>query len=80
MLGRKAHGGRKEKRGMGEMIEEKENLLRELAAIESKIRVKEREHAWEMAKLRKKREEIQKMISEALTTGRDVENIHKDAT
>ena len=60
--------------------EEKENLLRELEAIESRIRVKEREHAWEMAKLRKKREEIQKMISEALTTGRDVANIHKDAT
>ena len=57
--------------------EEKENLLRELEAIESRIRVKEREHAWEMAKLRKKREEIQKMISEALTTGRDMVNIHK---
>lgn len=60
--------------------EEKENLLRELAAIETMIRVKEREHAWEMAKMRKKREEIQKMISEALTTGRDVVIIHKDAT
>lgn len=60
--------------------EEKENMLGELAAIESRIRVKEREHAWEMAKLRKKREEIQKMISEALTTGRDMVNIHKDAT
>ena len=60
--------------------EEKENLLRELAAIESLIRGREWVHAWEMAKLRKKREEIQKMISEALTTGRDVENIHKDAT
>ena len=60
--------------------EEKENLLRELAAIERRIRVREREHAWEMAKLRKKREEIQKMISEALTTGRDMVNIHKDGT
>lgn len=60
--------------------EEKENLLRELAAIESRIRVREREHAWEMTKLRKKREEIQKMISEALTTGRDMVIIHKDAT
>lgn len=55
-------------------------LLRELAAIESRIRVREREHAWEMGKLRKKREVIQKMISEALTTGRDVVIIHKDAT
>ena len=60
--------------------EEKENLLRELAAIERRIRVREREHAWEMAKLRKKREEIQKMISEALTTGRDMVNINKDGT
>lgn len=60
--------------------EEKENLLRELAAIETMIRVKEREYAWEMAKLRKKREEIQKMISEALTTGRDMVIIHKDGT
>lgn len=62
------------------MIEKKDNLLRELAAIESRIRVREREHAWEMAKLRKKREEIQKLISEALTTGRDVVIINKDAT
>lgn len=62
------------------MIEKKDKLLRELAALESLIRVREREHAWEMAKLRKKREEIQKMISEALTTGRDMVNIHKDAT
>lgn len=61
------------------MIEKKENMLRELAAIESRIRGREREHAWEMAKLRKKREEIQKMISEALTTGRDMAIIHKDA-
>lgn len=60
--------------------EEKENLLRELAAIERRIRVREREHAWEMAKMRKKREEIQKMISEALKTGRDMVNIHKDGT
>lgn len=62
------------------MIEKKENLLRELAAIESRIRVREREHAWEMGKLRKKREEIQKLISEELTTGRDMVIIHKDAT
>lgn len=62
------------------MIEKKDNLLRELAAIERRIRVQEREHDWEMGKLQKKREEIQKLISEELTTGRDMVIIHKDAT
>jgi hypothetical protein len=64
-------------RGMKTETEKQEALLRELAALDARIHVREREHEWEMAQLKNRRKEITKMIDEQLSIRMITEKIKK---